>query len=59
MDVYLWSCKYVSQMDNGGQFANNELLELGNQFGISMKHTAAYAPWANGINECNHASIDI
>ena len=28
-------------MDNGGEFANDELRELGNQFGIDMKHTAA------------------
>ena len=46
-------------MDNGGEFANDELRELGNQFGINIKHTAAYAPWANEINERNHASIDI
>ena len=46
-------------MDNGGELANDVLRELGNQFGINIKHTAAYAPWANGINECNHASVDI
>ena len=46
-------------MDNSGEFANDEMRELGNQFGINIKHTAAYTPWANGINENNHASIDI
>ena len=46
-------------MDNDGEFANDEMLELGNQLEINIKHTAAYAPWANGINERNHASIDI
>ena len=46
-------------MDNGGEFAKDKILELGNQFGINTKHTAAYAPWANGINERNHASVDI
>ena len=46
-------------MDNGGEFANDEMQELGNQLEINIKHTAAYAPWANGINERNHASIDI
>ena len=46
-------------MDNGGEFANDEMRELGNQFGINIKHTAAYAPWENGLNERNHAMIDI
>ena len=45
-------------MDNGREFANSEMRELGNKLGISIKHTAAYAPWANGINERNHATID-
>ena len=46
-------------IDNSGEFANNEMRELGNQFGINIKHTAAYAPWENGINERTHASIDM
>ena len=46
-------------MDNGGEFANDDMRELGNQFGINIKHTAAYAPWANGLNERNHATIDV
>lgn len=46
-------------MDNGGEFANDEKRELGNQFGISIKHTAAYSPWANGFNERNHCTVDI
>ena len=46
-------------MDNSGEFANDEMRELENQFGITIKHTAAYAPWANGLNKRNHASIDI
>ena len=45
--------------DNGGEFANSEMRELGNQYGINIKHTAAYAPWANGINERNHATVDV
>ena len=46
-------------MDNGGEFANDTMRELGNQYGITIKHTAAYAPWANGINERNHYTIDM
>ena len=46
-------------MDNGGEFANDEMRELGNQFGISINHTAAYNPWDNGLNEKNHCTVDI
>ena len=34
-----------------------KLRELGNQFGISIKHTTGYSPWANGLNDHNHATI--
>ena len=33
--------------------------ELGNQYGINIKQTAAYSPQANGLNERNHPTIDI
>ena len=46
-------------MDNGGKFANDEMQELGNQYGINIKHTAAYGPWSNGLNKRNHATNDI
>lgn len=46
-------------MDNGGEFANDEMRELGNRFGIRIKHTPAYSPWSNGLNERNHATIDL
>ena len=63
MIIQLWMSIFGAAnmflMDNGGESADDELQELGNQFGINIKHTAAYAPWANGINEHNHASIDI
>ena len=63
MIIQLWMSIFgaanIFLMDNGGEFANDELRELGNQFGIDIKHTAAFAPWANGINERYHASIDI
>ena len=63
MIIQLWMSIFGAAnmflMDNDSEFANDELRELGNQFGINIKHTAAYAPWANGINERNHSSIDI
>ena len=40
------------------EFANDELGKLGNQFGMTIKYTAAYYPWVNGLNECNYASND-
>ena len=33
--------------------------ELGNLFGINIKHTAGYSPWSSGVNECNHATVDL
>ena len=53
MIVQLWMCIFGAAnmflMDNGGEFANDELRELGNQFGVKIKHTAAYASWMNVI----------
>ena len=48
-------------MDYGDEFVNDEVPELGNQYGINIKQTAAYSPWVNGLNErnLNHATIDI
>ena len=33
--------------------------ELSNQYGINIKHTAAYSPWSNQLNEYNDATTDI
>ena len=46
-------------MDHGDEFVNDEMPGLGNQCGINIKRTAAYSPWANGLDEHNHATIDI
>ena len=46
-------------MDNGGVSTNDEMRELGNQYGINIKQIAAYSPWANRLNKRNHATIDI
>ena len=56
--ISLFGAPSTLYSDNGGEFANKELLELGNQFGIVIKHTAAYSPWSNGLNERNHATVD-
>ena len=61
--IKTWMCIFGAAntflMDNGGEFANDVMRELGNHYGISIKHTAAYAPWANGINERNHYTVDM
>ena len=44
--------------DNGGEFANNTLLDLCKNMNIEVMHTAAYAPFSNGVCERNHAIID-
>ena len=43
--------------DNGGEFANEKLIELMEQLGIQFKATAAEASFSNGINERHHAII--
>ena len=45
--------------DNGGEFNNKEVRELGEKCNIKIKTTAAESPWSNGMNERNHASCDI
>ena len=44
---------------NGGEFSNIKLDELTNKLGTTVKFGLAYSPWSNGINERNHASVDL
>ena len=37
--------------DNGGEFVNEQLIQLSQQFGINLNTTAAYSPWSNGTIE--------
>ena len=37
--------------DNGGEFSNPGMIELGERLGINIKTTAAYSPWSNGLVE--------
>ena len=46
-------------MGNGGEFGKNTMRELGNLFGINIKHTAAFSLWSNGVNERSHATVDL
>ena len=45
--------------DNGGEFLNDQLINFAAAFNISIKMTAAEAPWQNGVVERHHASADI
>ncbi len=41
--------KFLS--DNGGEFVNDEFIELAEQFNITVLTTAAESPWSNGLCE--------
>ena len=43
--------------DNGGEFANPDLVELIENLGITFKATAAQASFSNGINERHNAIL--
>jgi len=57
----IWISVYGSPQnflsDNGGEFANQEFLKLAEQFGITVKVTAAESPWSNGIVERHNLII--
>lgn len=44
--------------DNGGEFANEEFIELCEQHNIIVKTTAAESPWSNGIIERHNATME-
>ena len=43
--------------DNGGEFLNNEVVELAEKCNIVIKATAAESPWSNGLCERHNAII--
>ena len=43
--------------DNGGEFANKELVELIENLGVNFKATAAQSSFSNGINERHNAIL--
>ena len=44
--------------DNGGEFCNEEMRELGSQLNAVLLTTGANAPWQNGTVERNHMTTD-
>merc|ERR1712082_345324 len=45
--------------DNGKEFVNSKLTELGAKAGFQVAYGPANSPWSNGTNERNHASADL
>ena len=43
--------------DNGGEFANEHMIQLGQQFNIEVITTAAFAPWSNGVCERHNMTL--
>ena len=43
--------------DNGGEFINDELIDLAEKCNITIKTTAAESPWSNGMCERHNAII--
>ena len=37
--------------DNGGEFSNEDFLEMGEKLNTTVTTTAAESPWSNGVNE--------
>ena len=37
--------------DNGGEFSNEDFVEMGEKLNTEIKGTAAESPWSNGMNE--------
>ena len=43
--------------DNGGEFCNGEMREMGEKFNIRILTTSAESPWSNGVCERLNAVI--
>merc|ERR1712237_167354 len=58
-----WNCNFGIPSigywaDNGSEFKNKKMMEFCNKNGLTIRFGPAHSPWANGINERNHASAD-
>ncbi|CAG2196706.1 unnamed protein product [Mytilus edulis] len=43
--------------DNGGEFNNDEVRDMAENFNIEVKTTAAYSPWSNGLLERHNQTL--
>ena len=55
--IVIFGSPKVILTDNGGEFNNNDMRNLGEAFNITIKTTAAESPWSNGVCECQNAVI--
>ena len=55
--IAIFAAQRVIVSDNGSEFNNELLCEVCVQFSITMKSTAAEAPWSNGIIEQHNAVL--
>lgn len=45
--------------DIGGEMSNKEMLDVASNLGTQLTTTASYSPHQNGVNERNHATVDV
>ena len=45
--------------DIGGEFSNGLMDDVASNLGIKLTTTASYSPHQNGVNEWNHATVDV
>ena len=45
--------------DIGGEFSNSVVEDIASKLGVELTTTASYSPHQNGVNERNHAVIDL
>ena len=55
ISVYGATDKFL--VDNGGEFANDDFINLAEKFGIVVKTTAGYSPWSNGTVERHNQTL--
>ena len=55
--IQLFGCPGIFFSDNGGEFNNDLLRELGELLNTKILTTAAESPWSNGITERHNAII--
>ena len=55
--IALFGCPRKILSDNGGEFNNQLMRELGEQLNTEVLSTAAESPWSNGITERHNALI--
>jgi hypothetical protein len=44
--------------DNGGEFVNEEMIDLAEKYNITLKTTAAESPWSNGLCERHNGILN-